>query len=87
MEGSVMKNIKIYNTRSYYKYIVYIMTLTGTLPTTSSASAEVKANFDQESHLNVASELIKVEPGYTVLSIVEELHIGPVKAACDYHRF
>lgn len=62
-------------------YSVYYDLKQGTLPTNNSVTAEATAVLDQENNLNVASESVEVEPGYTVLSIVEELHIGPVKAS------
>ncbi len=46
-----------------------------TVATTSLVDTEV-----EETDL-IPSELIIVEPGYTVLSIVEELNIGPINAS------
>ncbi|OIJ16115.1 hypothetical protein BKP35_03820 [Anaerobacillus arseniciselenatis] len=60
-------------------YSIYYDLNMGTLPQMTEA-----ANYITEQHTGESkskSELIEVQPGYTVLTIVEELHIGPVKAS------
>ncbi len=60
-------------------YSVYYDLNNGTLPTSTITPApnSDKTNSVQE----IPAEQIVVEPGYTVLSIVEELHSEPVNAS------
>lgn len=63
-------------------YSVYYDLNIGTLPTKTTLAAV--PNVVEESNIvsvDIPSELIVVAPGYTVLSIVEELHNEPVNAS------
>lgn len=66
-------------------YSIYYDLSTGTLPkadkpTTSETSSENYPNIVVEEELFPAQEVV-VQNGYTVLSIVEHLHDGPVPAS------
>ncbi len=63
-------------------YSIYYDLNIGTLPTNTYAQTTVALE-DTSQHnptLEIPAELIVVEPGYTVLSIVEELHADPINA-------
>jgi hypothetical protein len=64
-------------------YSVYYDLSMGTLPTKTMAAAQINDTNTEPtvSDNNIPSELITVEAGYTVLSIVEELHNEPVNAS------
>jgi hypothetical protein len=63
-------------------YSVYYDLSMGTLPTKTMAAAQINdSNPDPTVTNSISSELITVEAGYTVLSIVEELHNEPVNAS------
>ncbi|OIJ22164.1 hypothetical protein BKP45_05680 [Anaerobacillus alkalidiazotrophicus] len=68
-------------------YSIYYDLNIGTLPANTIVAAESTTTVNHSSNIsvekieNIPSESIVVEPGYTVLSIVEELHIGPVNAS------
>ncbi len=58
-------------------YSIYYDLNMGTLPQmTEAANHLTDAN-----EIQAKSESIVVQPGYTVLTIVEELHVGPINAS------
>lgn len=61
-------------------YSIYYDLTIGTLPKNAVATTSLVDTEVGETDL-IPSELIIVEPGYTVLSIVEELNIGPINAS------
>ncbi|MFN7251229.1 MAG: hypothetical protein ACK4M9_10625 [Anaerobacillus sp.] len=61
-------------------YSVYYDLSMGTLPTKTIAAAQINDS-NPEPTVTISYELITVEAGYTVLSIVEELHNEPVNAS------
>lgn len=61
-------------------YSIYYDLKVGTLPTTTLAAEQIVQQETVPIHPEIPSEKIVVEPGYTVLSIVEELHGGLVNA-------
>jgi hypothetical protein len=61
-------------------YSVYYDLNVGTLPTKTLAANQSITSDDSNFSIEIPSEVIVVEPGYTVLSIVEELHNEPVNA-------
>ncbi|RXI99435.1 hypothetical protein DS745_14495 [Anaerobacillus alkaliphilus] len=62
-------------------YSIYFDLKIGTLPTsTFAAETSPMIEVPEQTTFQIPAELIVVEPGYTVLSIVEELHGEPVNA-------
>lgn len=61
-------------------YSIYYDLTIGTLPKDTVATTSLVDTEVEEIDL-IPSELIIVEPGYTVLSIVEELNTGPINAS------
>lgn len=62
-------------------YSIYYDLSIGTLPTKTLAAVQNNdSNNNTTTSNEIPAEYIVVEPGYTVLSIVEELHGDPVNA-------
>ncbi|WNF37750.1 hypothetical protein RJD24_04630 [Bacillaceae bacterium IKA-2] len=61
-------------------YSIYYDLTIGTLPKNAVATTSL-VNTEVEEIDLIPSESIVVEPGYTVLSVVEELNFGPINAS------
>lgn len=74
-----MKKLALFFVSFLILYGIYYDLTTGTLPSASASTNSVQES--DEFHADKQVQGVVVERGHTVLSIVEQLHVGPVPAS------